>query len=210
MVLRSINDCISSFLTSTYISFMFLLIFGTMWMYDVRFDTRFFAIAYSLLGHIELLFMEWSTDAIRNLAKYFTAAIRIEVIVTSSSLPHLTSSIQTFLRLGESERDHRLLSVTDQHTPVVYQPHITNSTPSARHLASVECHLKRAHWQQVPLSTSCASIFILASLRTRRSRSPTSTSTPVPAISSASSDPSAPARFAYPSLSISISISSIE
>jgi membrane protein required for beta-lactamase induction len=50
-----------------------------MWKFDIRFDTRFFAVAYSLLGHTEVALMNWLTDAIRNFAKYIAAEKRIQV-----------------------------------------------------------------------------------------------------------------------------------
>ena len=93
MMIRSINDCFHSFLTITYISVTFFLMFATMWMYDIRFDTRFFAIAYSFLAHTQLLVMEWSTEAIRNLARYIIAAIRMEVTVKISLPSHLIASL---------------------------------------------------------------------------------------------------------------------
>lgn len=79
LAIRSVIDCIHAFLSSTYMSFMFLLIYGTMWYFNIPFDTRFFAIAYNLLGHTELFFMDWFTEAIRSTARYVAAAKRIEV-----------------------------------------------------------------------------------------------------------------------------------
>jgi hypothetical protein len=68
-----------SFFSSTYVNVTFLLMYGAMWKFDIRFDTRFFAVAYCLLGHTELVFMGWFTEAIRSLAKYMTAVKRIQV-----------------------------------------------------------------------------------------------------------------------------------
>jgi hypothetical protein len=53
--------------------------YGAMWKFDVRFDTRFFAVAYSLLNHTEIFLMGWLTEAIRSLAKYMAAEKRIQV-----------------------------------------------------------------------------------------------------------------------------------
>lgn len=53
--------------------------FGAMWKFDVRFDTKFFAVAYSLLSHTEMFLMTWFTEAIRNLARHMTASKRIQV-----------------------------------------------------------------------------------------------------------------------------------
>ena len=90
LAIRSIIDCIHAFLSSTYMSFTFLLIYGAMWHFNIHFDTRFFAIAYNLLGHTELFFMEWFTEAIRSTARYVTSAKRIEVSVLD------TASLITF------------------------------------------------------------------------------------------------------------------
>ena len=79
LALRSGIDCIHSFFSSTFMSFTFLMMFGAMWMFNIRFDTRFFAIAYSLLSHAELFFMDWFTEAIRNVASYMAAEKRIRV-----------------------------------------------------------------------------------------------------------------------------------
>jgi hypothetical protein len=53
--------------------------YGTMWIFGIRFDTRFFVVAYSLLGHTGFFVMDWFTEAIRNLAKYMAAEKRIRV-----------------------------------------------------------------------------------------------------------------------------------
>ena len=79
LALRSLSDCVHSFLSSTYISFTFLLMYGAMWIFDIRFDTRFFAVAYSLLGHTGIFVMEAFTEAIRGLAKYIAAQKRLQV-----------------------------------------------------------------------------------------------------------------------------------
>ena len=55
--------------------------YGAMWYFQIRFDTRFFAVAYSLLNHIELFHMAFFAFAIRNLAKYVAAEKRIQVSV---------------------------------------------------------------------------------------------------------------------------------
>ena len=79
LAIRSAIDCFHSFLSSTFMSFTFLMMFGAMWIFDIHFDTRFFAVAYSLLSHAELFFMDWFTEAIRNVASYMAAEKRIRV-----------------------------------------------------------------------------------------------------------------------------------
>jgi hypothetical protein len=79
LAIRSIIDCVHAFLSSTYMSFTFLLIYGAMWNFNIHFDTRFFAIGYNLLGHTEIFFMDWFTEAIRSAARYVASAKRIEV-----------------------------------------------------------------------------------------------------------------------------------
>lgn len=75
----SITECIHSFLSSTYISLILLMIYGTMWFFHMHFDTRLFAVTYCLLNHTELFVMGWFTNTIRNLAKYMAAEKRIQV-----------------------------------------------------------------------------------------------------------------------------------
>lgn len=57
----------------------FLFMYGAMWMFNVRFDMRFFAVAHSLLGHTGLFVLDSFTEAIRNLAKYIAAQKRMQV-----------------------------------------------------------------------------------------------------------------------------------
>jgi hypothetical protein len=53
--------------------------YGTMWSFDMRFDTRFFAISSCMLSYLELSLLDLGT-AIRNLVNYLTAARRIQVV----------------------------------------------------------------------------------------------------------------------------------
>lgn len=59
----------------------FLLMYGAMWIFNVRFDVRFFAVAHSLLGHTGLFVLDSFTESVRNLAKYMAAQKRIQVCV---------------------------------------------------------------------------------------------------------------------------------
>lgn len=79
LTFRSLCDCIHAFLSSTYISMSFLFMYGAMWIFNIRFDVRFFAVAHSLLGHTGLFVLDSFTEGIRNLAKYLAAQKRIRV-----------------------------------------------------------------------------------------------------------------------------------
>lgn len=79
LAIRSAFDCLHAFLSGTFMNFTFLMMFGAMWIFDIRFDTKFFAVAFSLLSHVELFFMDWFTEAIRNFASYMAAEKRIRV-----------------------------------------------------------------------------------------------------------------------------------
>ena len=140
-------------------SFTFLLIYGAMWALDIRFDTRFFAIAYSLLGHTELFFMDWFTEAIRSMARFITSAKRIQVDYSIEYPSHtlFSSPFQTFLLLEESQQDQRLLSVSDKQlfsttsallTPL---PHLSKHPVHGQQhsIPDLKCHLQEARWQQV-------------------------------------------------------------
>jgi len=52
--------------------------YGTMWSLDMRFDTRFFAIASCMLSYLELSLIDFGTG-IRNLVNYVAATKRIQV-----------------------------------------------------------------------------------------------------------------------------------
>jgi len=135
--------------------------YGAMWKLDIRFDTRFFAVAYILLTHSELFVMDWFTEAIRNLAKYIAAVKRIQVCFETFSNYTIEMRkkyfLQAFLLLEESQRDCRLSSVSDK--DVLVNDHRTacemNNEEnhieriSIKKLSRVECDLQRAQWQQV-------------------------------------------------------------
>ena len=62
-----------------YNAIAFLLMYGTMWKLDIRFDTRFFAIASCVLGFMRIHVINFFSYAIRDLSNYFVARKRIEV-----------------------------------------------------------------------------------------------------------------------------------
>jgi hypothetical protein len=162
LALRSIIDCIHSFLSSTSTSLIFLLIYGAMWKFDIHFDTRFFAIAYNLLIHTEVFVMGWFTEAIRNLAKYMAAEKRIQVcfkMFLNYSIEMKGIFLQAFLLLEESQRDRRLSSVSEQEIIADGHQTINEMKKEEKHierisikkLSKVECNLQRAYWQQVKI-----------------------------------------------------------
>ena len=75
---RLIPESIHFLFSHTYISVTCLIMYGTMWSLNIRFDTRFFAISSCMLIYLELSLLNLGTG-IRNLANYLTAAKRIQV-----------------------------------------------------------------------------------------------------------------------------------
>jgi hypothetical protein len=50
-----------------------------MWSLDLRFDTRFFAVAFCILGFMRICVIEYFTSAVRELSHYLPAQKRIKV-----------------------------------------------------------------------------------------------------------------------------------
>lgn len=73
-------------LAHSYVRIAFLLIYGAMWLFDIKLDTRFFAIASCMLVFMQLSVMYFFAFAIRDVAEYFSAQKRIKVRKNSSSL----------------------------------------------------------------------------------------------------------------------------
>ncbi len=71
-------DSLQMLFSHTYVGITFLIIFATMWFFDIRFDTRFFAIASCMLGYIELSVLNFGVG-IHTFAQYLTAEKRIQV-----------------------------------------------------------------------------------------------------------------------------------
>jgi hypothetical protein len=65
--------------SSNFAPITFLLMYGVMWSLNIRFDTRFFAIASCILGFMRVYVIDFFTYAIRDLANYLAARKRIEV-----------------------------------------------------------------------------------------------------------------------------------
>ncbi|CAF4106053.1 unnamed protein product [Rotaria sordida] len=125
-------DCVQMLFSDTYINVTFLMMYGTMWWFNIRFDIHFFAVASCLLGHMKLSVVEYFNFGMKYLIHYMAAQKRI----------------RTFLLLDESERDNRLLSRSHSELGYIEQnePPIVknNQTQSPK----VICNLKRAQWEK--------------------------------------------------------------
>ena len=53
--------------------------YGTMWFFNVRFDTSFFAIAFCVMSFMKSFLIHCFANAMRNLSDYLAARKRIEV-----------------------------------------------------------------------------------------------------------------------------------
>jgi hypothetical protein len=71
--------CIETILSHSYISVTSLLMYGTMWSLDMRFDTRLFTISYILLTYTHQSSVSYFNFAIRDLFNYMAAEKRIRV-----------------------------------------------------------------------------------------------------------------------------------
>ncbi len=73
------STCIETILSHSYISVTSLLMYGTMWSLDMRFDTRLFTISYILLTYTHQSSITYFNFAIRDLLNYMAAEKRIRV-----------------------------------------------------------------------------------------------------------------------------------
>jgi hypothetical protein len=73
-------NCIQLLLSHTYVGMTFLMMYGAMWLLNIQFDTRFFAIAFCILGYMRFFVIELFGMGIRECGHYLTARTRIEVI----------------------------------------------------------------------------------------------------------------------------------
>ncbi|CAF0985467.1 unnamed protein product [Rotaria sordida] len=131
-ILLAICDCIQVLSLVTHISLTFLMMYGTMWSLNLRFDTRFFAIASCILGFMRLTIIEFFSNAIRDLSHYLPARKRIEA----------------FLLLDESEQDHRLLSSTHSELESIDENKLVDDNKEKISSSQVICHLKHAQWNK--------------------------------------------------------------
>ncbi|CAF3968250.1 unnamed protein product [Rotaria sordida] len=125
-------DCVQMLFSHTYINVTFLMMYGTMWWLNIRFDIRFFAVASCLLSHMRLIVIDFFNFAVKALVHYMAAQKRI----------------QTFLLLDESERDNRLLSRS--HSELGYIENNESSIVKNNPIQSpkVICNLKQAQWEK--------------------------------------------------------------
>ncbi|CAF4697955.1 unnamed protein product [Rotaria socialis] len=129
-------ECIQTFFASTYTDVAFFIMYTAMWSLNIRFNTRFFAIAAGLLGFMRLSIIEFVYYAIRYFVFYMAAQKRI----------------QAFLLLSESERDNRLMSIcaTDLFTQLYGTK--GEALPEPVKVPSkglgLQCNLKRATWKK--------------------------------------------------------------
>ncbi|CAF4718803.1 unnamed protein product [Rotaria sp. Silwood1] len=120
--------CIETVLSHSYISITFLMMYGTMWSFDMKFDTRVFTLSYVLVNYTRQSCINYFNFAIRDLLNYMAAQKRI----------------RTFLLLDESERDNRLLSTSFK--DIVEIDKIDEN--SIKQTSQVICNLKQAQWEK--------------------------------------------------------------
>jgi hypothetical protein len=76
--IRLVLDSVQMLFSQTYVCVTFLIMFATIWTFDIRFDTQFFAVASCMLGYIEISVLDFGTG-IHGLAQYISAEKRIQV-----------------------------------------------------------------------------------------------------------------------------------
>ncbi|CAF2833335.1 unnamed protein product, partial [Rotaria sp. Silwood2] len=115
-------------LSQSYISITFLMMYGTMWLFDMKFDTRVFTLSYVLLNYTRQSCINYFNFAIRDLLNYMAAQKRI----------------RTFLLFDESERDYRLLSTS--FNDIVEIDKVDENL--IKRTSEVICNLKQAQWEK--------------------------------------------------------------
>ncbi|CAF0910972.1 unnamed protein product [Rotaria sordida] len=122
--LYSLVDCIQILLSNNSTNISLLITFGTMWLLNIQFDTRFFVIACCILNFMRIYVIEYFSLGIRFLANYLAARKRIE----------------SFLSLDEYGQNNRLLSSSNERETV-------NNDNIEKNI-QVICNLKQAQWQK--------------------------------------------------------------
>ncbi|CAF3943944.1 unnamed protein product [Rotaria sp. Silwood1] len=102
--------------------------YGTMWLFDIKFDTGVFTLSYVLLSYTRISCITFFNMAIRDLLNYMAAQKRI----------------QTFLLLDESERNNRLLSTSFK--DIVEIENINENL--IKQTSKIICNLKQAQWEK--------------------------------------------------------------
>ncbi|CAF3680029.1 unnamed protein product [Rotaria sordida] len=118
--------CIETVLSNSYISIIFLMMYGTMWLLDMKFDTRIFTLSYVLINYTRQSCISYFNFAIHDLLHYMAAQKRI----------------RRFLLLNESERDNRLLSTSS------FKEIDKIDENSIQRKSQVICNLKQAQWEK--------------------------------------------------------------
>ena len=65
-------------LSHSYVCVTFLIVYGALWAWDIRFNIRFFAVAACLISTLELSVLEFGVG-VQDFARYLTAAKRLRV-----------------------------------------------------------------------------------------------------------------------------------
>ncbi|CAM4841394.1 unnamed protein product [Rotaria magnacalcarata] len=120
--------CIETILSQSYLSVIFLMIYGTMWSLNIKFDTRSFTLLYVLVNYTRQSCITYFNFAIRDVLNYMAAQKRI----------------RAFLLFDESERDNRLLSTSFQ--DVLEIDKIDEN--SSKRPCQVICDLQEAQWEK--------------------------------------------------------------
>ena len=77
--LYATSNCLDTILSSSYISVAFLLMYGSMWMLNMRLETGFFTIAYVLLSYTQQSSVKFLSNGIKSIVAYRVSQQRIRV-----------------------------------------------------------------------------------------------------------------------------------
>ncbi len=77
-------SCIELILSHSYISIVYVLIYGAMWSFNIKFDTKFFTISYVLLSYMRQSSVNHFNFAFRDLLNFMAAEKRIRVCLINN------------------------------------------------------------------------------------------------------------------------------
>jgi hypothetical protein len=77
--LYAIYDCVRTIFSNNYTNMTFLMMYGTMWTLNIRFDTRLFAVASCILAFLRVYCIDFFSNPIHDMSNYLAARKRIEV-----------------------------------------------------------------------------------------------------------------------------------